>query len=108
MLYMWAVYFIAEVYKTGPKKLEEMALKAILVYFITREDSPLSHVPFGIQMKFIHGILYKWVQVAAKNALRCQIERQLAAGACRLCALAIRVTDRSVRGPDAKARAGGW
>jgi len=49
-------HIIAEVYKTGSKKLEEMALKAILVYFITREDSPLSHVPFGIQMKFIHGM----------------------------------------------------
>jgi len=49
-------HIIAEVYKTGPNKLEEMALKAILVYFITREDSPLSHVPFGIQMKFIHGM----------------------------------------------------
>jgi len=49
-------HIIAEVYKTGPKKLEEIALKVIMVNSITTEFSPLSRVPLVIQRKSVHGM----------------------------------------------------
>jgi len=49
-------HIIAEVYQTGPKKLEEIALKAILLNYIPWNFLPLSTVPAVIQRKAVHGM----------------------------------------------------
>jgi len=49
-------HIIAEAFITGPKKLEEIALKAIMVNHITSDYSPLSDVPAVIQRKSVHGM----------------------------------------------------
>jgi len=49
-------HIIAETFKIGPKKLEEIALKAIVINNITSDFSPLSDVPAAIQRKSVHGM----------------------------------------------------
>jgi len=49
-------HIIAEAYKTGPKKLEEIALKAIMVNHVASDFSPLSEAPAVFQRKVIHGM----------------------------------------------------
>jgi len=51
-----ALHIIAEAFITGPKKLEEIALKAVKVNHIKSDFSPLSDVPAIIQRKFVHGM----------------------------------------------------
>jgi len=49
-------HIIAEAFKTGPKKLEEIALKAVMVNHIKSDFIPLSDVPAIIQRKSVHGM----------------------------------------------------
>jgi len=49
-------HMIAEVYQTGPKKLEEIALKTILLSSYPRELLTLSHAPAVIRRKVVHGM----------------------------------------------------
>ena len=48
-------HMVAEVYQTGPKKLEEIALKAVLLKYIPWYSLPLDTVPTIIQRKAVHG-----------------------------------------------------
>jgi len=50
------LHIIAEAFITGPKKLEEIALKAVMMNHITSDLSPLSDVPAIIQRKSVHGM----------------------------------------------------
>ena len=49
-------HIVAEVYQTGPKKLEEIALKAVLLKYIPWDFLPLDSVPTIIQRKAVHGM----------------------------------------------------
>jgi len=50
------LHIVAEAFITGPKKLEEIALKAVMVNHMASDYSPLSDVPAVIQRKSVHGM----------------------------------------------------
>jgi len=49
-------HIIAEVHQTGPKKLEELALKALLQHYMPFDFLPLDYVPKMIKKKAVHGM----------------------------------------------------
>eukprot|EP00092_Neocalanus_flemingeri_P084139 GFUD01105654.1.p1 GENE.GFUD01105654.1~~GFUD01105654.1.p1 ORF type:complete len:275 (+),score=82.62 GFUD01105654.1:111-935(+) len=49
-------HLIVEVHQTGPKKLEEISLKAVMHHYMPWDFLPLDDVPRVIQKKAIHGM----------------------------------------------------
>eukprot|EP00092_Neocalanus_flemingeri_P097428 GFUD01124172.1.p1 GENE.GFUD01124172.1~~GFUD01124172.1.p1 ORF type:complete len:280 (-),score=67.18 GFUD01124172.1:22-861(-) len=49
-------HIIAEVHRTGPKKLEEMALKAVLLHHISSDLPPPDYLPTKIYKKAVNGM----------------------------------------------------
>eukprot|EP00092_Neocalanus_flemingeri_P024716 GFUD01026805.1.p1 GENE.GFUD01026805.1~~GFUD01026805.1.p1 ORF type:complete len:280 (-),score=75.79 GFUD01026805.1:36-875(-) len=49
-------HIIAEVHQTGPKKLEEIALKAVLLHHISGDLPPADHLPKKIYKKAVNGM----------------------------------------------------